>query len=142
MSQDNFFSNVSQQVEEPKTVGNQNSEAEVVTNQQVAKTGVGIEAQSFKVEVTANQQVKTIDAQIPNADVEEETNEIKIGIVANCNRLNIRKEPNASAEIVCEVVCKAELMVDEKESTDEFYKVCTATGMNGFCMKNFITVQP
>lgn len=142
MSQDNFFSNASHQVQEAKAVGNQNSEAEAATDQQVEESGVIIKDQSSTVEVTDNQQIETITAQSSNADVEEKTDEIKIGIVANCNRLNIRKEPNASAEIVCEVVCKAELMVDEKESTDEFYKVCTATGMNGFCMKNFITVQP
>jgi hypothetical protein len=33
-------------------------------------------------------------------------------------------------------------MIDEKESTEEFYKVCTAAGIEGFCMKKFIAIQP
>lgn len=77
-------------------------------------------------------------------DVEnEKTNEeVKIGVVSNCNKLNIREEPSLDANIVCEITSTTELMIDENESTEEFYKVFTMSGLEGFCMKKFITVQP
>lgn len=76
-------------------------------------------------------------------DVEnEKTNEeVKIGVVSNCNKLNIREEPSLDANIVCEITSTTELMIDENESTEEFYKVFTTSGLEGFCMKKFITVQ-
>nr|DAQ19161.1 MAG TPA: hypothetical protein [Caudoviricetes sp.] len=72
----------------------------------------------------------------------EPQDEIMFGVVANCVKLNVRAEPRADATIVCEVVCQAELMIDESESTEEFFKVCTTAGIEGFCMKKFIEVQP
>lgn len=77
-------------------------------------------------------------------DIENEKTkeEVKIGVVSNCNKLNVREEPNSNATIVCEVESKTELMIDEGESTDEFYKVFTASGLDGFCMKKFISIQP
>lgn len=67
---------------------------------------------------------------------------IKIGIVTNCKKLNVREEPDTGASIVCEIVYQTDLMIDEKESTEDFYKVCTASGVEGFCMKKFVAVQP
>jgi hypothetical protein len=72
----------------------------------------------------------------------DEPVEIKIGLVADCKKLNIRERPSVDAPIVCEVVYQTELMIDENESIEEFYKVCTAAGIEGFCMKKFIAVQP
>lgn len=72
----------------------------------------------------------------------EETGDVKIGFVTDCKKLNIREEPSKDSPIVCEVVCQSELMIDEAESTEDFYKVYTAAGIEGFCMKKFIAVQP
>jgi len=79
-----------------------------------------------------------------NEDVElvDTNQDIKIGIVTGCKRLNVREKPTVEAPVVCEIVCQTELMIDEKESTEEFYKVCTAAGIEGFCMKKFIAIQP
>lgn len=75
-------------------------------------------------------------------DENEKINEeVKIGVV-NCNKLNVREEPSLDSTIVCEVNSQTELMIDESESTDDFYKVFTASGIEGFCMKEFIAVQP
>ena len=64
----------------------------------------------------------------------------KFGKVSNCKKLNIRKLPSRDAEIVREVVEGSEVMIDEKESTALFYKICTEHGIEGFCMKDFIKV--
>lgn len=71
----------------------------------------------------------------------EEHEDVKMGFITNCKKLNIREEPRTDATIVCEVDYQTKLMIDENESTEEFYKVFTAAGIEGFCMKNFITIQ-
>lgn len=65
-----------------------------------------------------------------------------IGIVTNCLKLNIRKEPKADAVILTEVAVLSELMIDPVRSTDEWLSVCTPPGVEGFCMKRFIAVRP
>lgn len=75
-------------------------------------------------------------------ETHDESEEIKIGLVSNCKKLNVREKPTIESSVVCEIVCRAELMIDEKESTEEFYKVYTAAGIEGFCMKKFIAIQP
>jgi len=44
--------------------------------------------------------------------------------------------------LFCEVDYQTELMIDENESTEEFYKVFTIAGIEGFCMKKFIAIRP
>jgi uncharacterized protein YgiM (DUF1202 family) len=75
------------------------------------------------------------------SETHDETEVIKIGLVANCKKLNVREKPTVEAPVVCEIVCQTEVMIDEKESTEEFYKVYTAAGIEGFCMKKFIAIQ-
>ena len=74
----------------------------------------------------------------PEPSVEQENR--KFGKVNNCKKLNIRKLPSRDAEIVSELVEGSEVMIDEKESTALFYKICTEHGIEGFCMKDFIKV--
>lgn len=61
--------------------------------------------------------------------------------IVNCWALNVREEPRPDASIIGTVNQSSEVMVNDNESTDEFYKVCTAAGVEGFCMKKYITVQ-
>jgi hypothetical protein len=74
-------------------------------------------------------------------ETHDESEEIKIGLVSNCKKLNIREKPTVESPVICEVDYQAELMIDENESTEEFYKVFTVAGIEGFCMKKFITIQ-
>ena len=76
----------------------------------------------------------------PEPSVEQENR--KFGKVNNCKKLNIRKLPSRDAEIVSELVEGSEVMIDEKESTALFYKICTEHGIDGYCMKDYITVLP
>ena len=64
-----------------------------------------------------------------------------IGVVTDCLKLRVRKQPNMAAEVVCEIDALAEVQIDENDSTDEFYKVTTSVGVEGFCMKKFIAVK-
>lgn len=82
------------------------------------------------------------DYQIEEHEESQNFEDVKIGFVTNCKKLNVREKPRTDATIICEVDYQTELVIDEKESTEEFYKVCTAAGIEGFCMKKFIAIQP
>lgn len=72
----------------------------------------------------------------------EVTEPIKVyGVVTDCLRLNIRTEPNKEADVAMIVTCLDEVEVDLDASTDEWYAVCTVTGIEGFCMKKFIAIR-
>ena len=77
---------------------------------------------------------------MPEVEPVVEPENRKFGKVSNCKKLNIRKLPSRDAEIVSELIEDSEVMIDEKESTALFYKVCTEHGIEGFCMKQFIKV--
>lgn len=63
------------------------------------------------------------------------------GIVSGCTKLNVREKPNAEAEVVCVITEGSEVVINRIKSTMDFYSVCTAAGLEGFCMKKFITVK-
>lgn len=63
-----------------------------------------------------------------------------IGRVVGCKKLNIRKLPSQDAKVLCELTERSEVMIDEKASTALFYKVCTESGIEGYCVKKFIKI--
>lgn len=71
----------------------------------------------------------------------EEAVEDIIGVVTDCLKLNIRKEPNKDSDVVVIVTCLDELKIDPNASTDDWYAVCTVAGIEGFCMKKFVAVR-
>jgi len=75
------------------------------------------------------------------SETHNESEEIKFGFVTNCKKLNVREKPTVESPVVCEIVYQTEVMIDEKESTEEFYKVYTVAGIEGFCMKKFIAIR-
>ena len=82
--------------------------------------------------------IPEVESIVPEPVVEPENR--KFGKVSNCKKLNIRKLPSRDAEIVSELIEGSEVMIDEKESTALFYKICTEHGIEGYCMKQFIKV--
>ena len=64
------------------------------------------------------------------------------GIVTDCVRLNVREDPNSTATILGTITASTELIVSKEESTDEYYKICTSAGLEGYCMKKFVTIMP
>lgn len=63
------------------------------------------------------------------------------GVVTECVRLNIRKAPSPDGEVVSIIDCLTDVTVDLESSTDEFYKISTTAGVEGFCMKNYIALK-
>ena len=64
------------------------------------------------------------------------------GRVDNCARLNVRKEPNIKSEIVEVIDAETDVEIIEVASTEEFYRVKTSDGVEGFCMKDYVIVLP
>lgn len=93
--------------------------------------------------------IDLVDENSEELPVIEETPAIELtpktevtGVVVDCSKLNMRVEPYAGADIVCTIDCGTEVVIDEAESTDEFYAVCTPAGMEGYCMRKYIEVNP
>lgn len=75
---------------------------------------------------------------------EEEVSEPKkqmIGTVMDCSSLNIRSKSNINSEIIATVKAGTELLIDKDESVNEWYKVCTEAGIEGFCMKRYVSIR-
>lgn len=68
--------------------------------------------------------------------------EIVNGFVSGCKKLNVRAKASKDSDVLCVINEKAEVLVHrtETEATD-FYKVRTASGIEGYCMKKFITIK-
>lgn len=66
--------------------------------------------------------------------------EPKMGVVTDCFKLNVREEPDGAANIICTLDLATEVEIDEDNSTEDFYKIYTASGVEGFCMKKFVAV--
>ena len=64
-----------------------------------------------------------------------------IGIVSSCDKLNVRETPTTEDDnILCVIALGETVIVDIGESTEDFYKVVCANGVEGFCMKDYITI--
>lgn len=72
--------------------------------------------------------------------VEEPVTKI-LGTVSDCSRLRVRKAANPSAPVICELDVDTKVMIDKAGSTNDFYKICTEAGIEGFCMRKFITIE-
>lgn len=75
--------------------------------------------------------------------IEEVVNETPkiVGHISNCEKLNIRIEPSLTSEVVTILPVGTELSIDTSESNDEWYKICTLHGIEGYCMKKFVYVR-
>lgn len=63
----------------------------------------------------------------------------RLGVVVNCDLLNVRERPSRNAAILCMLLCDSE--VEIVDDVGAFYKVITEVGLEGFCMKDYINVR-
>lgn len=62
----------------------------------------------------------------------------EIGVV---NNADIYSEPDITSEIIYVIKESSEVLVDMLESTNMFFKIVTAFGAEGFCLRNFVTLK-
>lgn len=80
----------------------------------------------------------------PKVEKEEEDvkgvveDDIKDGVVIECENLNIRKEGKADAAILKVIPVGTEVAIDMKDNTTDFYNVILKDGTEGFAMKKYI----
>lgn len=63
------------------------------------------------------------------------------GFVANCTKLNVRVQPAADADVVCVLDNGTEIEINVNNSTDEWFGICTAAGIEGYCMRKFVNAK-
>lgn len=61
-----------------------------------------------------------------------------VGVVVGCEKLNVRKEPSINSEVVFQFPCNMEVEIFVDKSTEDWFYVCNAAGIEGFCMKKYI----
>lgn len=62
-------------------------------------------------------------------------------IVINCAKLNVREEPSPKACIVAVIDASNEVVIYGDEGFGNYYKVCTASGIEGYCIKDFLELK-
>lgn len=60
------------------------------------------------------------------------------GVVTGCAKLNVRAEPSVTANVVCVLNAMSEIEIDVDKSTFEWFHICTASGIEGYCMRKFV----
>jgi len=81
------------------------------------------------------------DAHLVDETIPAEVKETVFGVITDCLKLNVRKESKVDADVLTIIPALSEVQVDTEASTDEFYKVCTETGVEGFCMKKYVALK-
>ena len=107
-----------------------NTNIEAPADTQVVDETSSIASENYTVNETEN-------------SVENETLEdIRVmGEVVGCEMLKVRETGYLDGSVICTIPKGTKVLVDEKESTLEFYKVCTESGAEGFCMKKYILLE-
>ena len=62
------------------------------------------------------------------------------GIVGNCARLNVRKEPSKMADVIAVLEAGSEVRLVSEKPINGFYNVIAADGREGYCMCDYISI--
>lgn len=83
---------------------------------------------------------ENLEFNVPNENpvLEEKT---IIGIVSNCSKLNVREKPTKDSEVKCVLNEGTEVIIDIENSTNTWYYVTTPSGIEGYCMTQFIVAE-
>lgn len=73
-------------------------------------------------------------------DVVEEK-QLPLGVIADCFRLNVRKNPDKNAKVIFVAEALTSLKIDESKSTNDWYYVIDDNGKSGYCMKQYVTIK-
>lgn len=90
-----------------------------------------------KKEIFEEPAIELAEELVEEVPVEEPTTVVN-GVVTDCSHLRLRREP--SGKVIALLDAGDEVLVDTLQSTDEWYKVYTKDDLDGFCMKEFITI--
>lgn len=113
------------------------------TVEQVEETVNEVEESINETEETTEEVTEEVtepEVIVPNIEDSVENNEV-IGKISGFEKLYVRKEANKDSEPVGIVTDKDDLSIDIIHSTDDFYKVITSNGLEGYCVKEFVKID-
>lgn len=113
------------------------------TIEQVEETVNEVEESTNETEETTEEVTKEVtepEVIVPSIENNVENNEV-IGKISGFEKLYVRKEASKDSEPVGIVTDKDDLSIDVAHSTDDFYKVITSNGLEGYCVKEFVKID-
>ena len=72
------------------------------------------------------------------SEAEVRTSGYDLGVVIGCAKLRVRSEPRFGANVICEIEQGTRVMINRSESTFDYYKIYTESGVEGFCIKTYV----
>lgn len=75
-----------------------------------------------------------------NTTVGIEVEEPVFGLVVDCLKLRVRTRPNKESEVLCVLDKGDKVEIIKEKSTHKFYKIVLPSGVEGFCLKDFIEI--
>lgn len=152
--ENNNIEELNQNIEEVTEVTeesiNETEETIEESNEEVIETIEQTEETVNEVEESTNETEETIEEVteevtepeviVPNIENGVENNEV-IGKISGFEKLYVRKEASKDSEPVGIVTDKDDLSIDIIHSTDDFYKVITSNGLEGYCVKEFVKID-
>ena len=109
------------------------------TIEQVEETINEVEESTNEIEETKEEVTEEVTEQDIIVPIIE-NNEV-IGKISGFEKLYVRKEASKDSEPVGIVTDKDDLSIDVASSTDDFYKVITSNGLEGYCVKEFVKID-
>ena len=123
---------------------NQNiEEVTEVTEETIEENTEEVNETIEQVEETTEEVTEEVtepDVIVPSIENNVENNEV-IGKISGFEKLYVRKEASKDSEPIGIVTDKDDLSIDVAHSTDDFYKVITSNGLEGYCVKEFVKID-
>lgn len=145
--ENNNIEELNQNIEEVTEVTEETTEESInevnETIEQVEETVNEVEESINEVEETTEEvteEVTESEVIVPNIEDGVENNEV-VGKISGFTKLYVRKEASKDSEPVGIVTDKDDLSIDVAHSTDDFYKVITSNGLEGYCVKEFVKID-
>ena len=144
---ENNIEELNQNIEEVAEVTEETTEESTdevnETVEQVEETVNEVEETTNEAEETTEEVTEEVtepEVIVPSIEDGVENNEV-IGKISGFEKLYVRKEANKDSEPVGIVTDKDDLSIDIAHSTDDFYKVITSNGLEGYCVKEFVKID-
>lgn len=145
--ENNNIEELNQNIEEVTEVTEETTEESTdevnETVEQVEETVNEVEESTNEAEETTEEVTEEVtepEVIVPNIEDGVENNEV-IGKISGFEKLYVRKEASKDSEPVGIVTDKDDLSIDVAHSTDDFYKVITSNGLEGYCVKEFVKID-
>lgn len=145
--ENNNIEELNQNIEEVTEVTEETTEESTnevnETVEQVEETVNEVEESTNEAEETTEEVTEEVtepEVIVPSIENNVENNEV-IGKINGFEKLYVRKEASKDSEPVGIVTDKDDLSIDVAHSTDDFYKVITSNGLEGYCVKEFVKID-